>query len=241
MEAKGAALRRLYADGAFRAAVKEDLVRTRGMRLFNSEWDKVHVVEAAGAANRGLEGRSIAELAAAAGRHPLDCLLDLGLAEDLGTLFTAQLLNADEDAVGRLVADPATHVALSDAGAHLTFFCDAGYGLHLLGHWSRERRVLPLEAAVWKLTGHPASLFGLAERGALKPGYWADLLLFDPATVGRGPKRRVFDLPAGARRLTTPAVGVEGVWVNGTRVADGAGLCPGIAPPGKVLRNFVSN
>jgi N-acyl-D-aspartate/D-glutamate deacylase len=240
METSGAGLRRLYADAGFRARVKEELDRSRGRHLFNSEWDKVHVVEAAGPKNRPLEGRSIAELAAAAGRHPLDCLLDTGLAEDLATLFTAQLLNADEKAVGRLVADPATHVALSDAGAHLIFFCDAGYGLHLLGHWSRTLGVLPLETAVWKLTGQPARLFGLAARGVLKPGFWADLLLFDPATVGRGPKRRVFDLPAGARRLTTPAIGVEGVWVNGTRVADGGGIRTGIAPPGKVLRNFVS-
>jgi N-acyl-D-aspartate/D-glutamate deacylase len=240
MEASGAGLRRLYADRGFRERVKEELGRTRGRRLFNSEWDKVHVVEAAGPENRPLEGRSIAELAAASGKHPLDCLLDTGLAEDLATLFTAQLLNADEEAVGRLVADPATHVALSDAGAHLTFFCDAGYGLHLLGHWSRTLGVLPIETAAWKLTGQPARLFGLAARGVLKPGFWADLLLFDPATVGRGPKRRVFDLPAGARRLTTPAIGVEGVWINGTRVADGCGMRTGIAPPGKVLRNFVS-
>jgi N-acyl-D-aspartate/D-glutamate deacylase len=240
MEASGAALRRLYADASFRDNVKTELVRTRGQRLFNSEWEKVHVVEAAGPESRSLEGKSIAELAAAAGKDPLDCLLDLALAEDLGTLFTAQLLNADEAAVGRLVADPATHVALSDAGAHLTFFCDAGYGLHLLGHWSRALGVLPLETAVWKLTGQPARLFGIGDRGALKPGFAADLLLFDPATVGRGPKRRVFDLPAGARRLTTPALGVEGVWVNGIRVADATGIRPGIALPGKVLRNFVS-
>jgi N-acyl-D-aspartate/D-glutamate deacylase len=240
METKGEALRRLYAGQSFRDAVKAELVRTRGMRLFNSEWDKVHVIEAAGPENRPLEGSSIAQLAAASGKHPLDCLLDVALAEDLGTLFTAQLLNADEAAVGRLIADPATNVALSDAGAHLTFFCDAGYGLHLLGHWSRTLGVLPLETAVWKLTGQPARLFGLDGRGVLKPGAWADLLLFDPATVARGPKRRVFDLPAGARRLTTPAIGVEGVWVNGIRVADGAGMRPGLAPPGKVLRNFMS-
>ena len=240
MTASGEALRRLYADEGFRDRVKADLARTRGLAVFNSEWDKVHVVEAAGPESRPLEGKSIAELAAASGKHPFDCLLDTGLAEGLGTLFTAQLLNADEAAVGRLVADPATHVALSDAGAHLTFFCDAGYGLHLLGHWSRTLGVMPLETAVWKLTGQPARLFGIGDRGALKPGFWADLLLFDPATVGRGPKRRVFDLPAGARRLTTPALGVEGVWVNGIRVADGAGIRAGIAPPGKVLRNFVS-
>jgi N-acyl-D-aspartate/D-glutamate deacylase len=240
MEAHGAALRRVLADADFRAAVKEDLVRTRGQRLFNSEWEKLHVVEAARAENRALEGESIAALAARSGTHPLDCILDLALAEDLATQFTAILLNSDEGAVGRLVADPATHVALSDAGAHLTFFCDAGYGLHLLGHWSRDRGVLPLAAAVRKLAGQPAALLGIKERGALKPGYRADLLLFDPATVGRGPKRRVFDLPGGAPRLTTPALGVHGVWVNGTKVADAGGLVETAAMPGAVLRDFAA-
>src|SRR6185436_7466795 len=102
------------------------------------------------------------------------------------TVFTATLLNADEQAVGRMLQHPHSMVSLSDAGAHLTFFCDAGFGLHLLGRWSRELGVLPLEAAVAKLTAQPADLFGIKERGRLEPGYRADLLLFDPATVGRG-------------------------------------------------------
>jgi N-acyl-D-amino-acid deacylase len=239
METGGEGLLRLYADPGFRDRVKADLVRYRGQRLFNSEWEKLHVVEAARAENQELEGLSIAELAERTGKHPLDCMLDLALAEELRTLFTAILLNSDEDAVGRLVADPATHVALSDAGAHLTFFCDAGYGLHLLGYWARERKVMPLETAVWKLTGQPARLLGIGDRGTLAAGAAADLLLFDPATIGRGPKRRVFDLPAGAPRLTTPAIGIRGVWINGARVADEAGLRPDLAPPGKVLRDFL--
>jgi N-acyl-D-aspartate/D-glutamate deacylase len=238
MEAHGEALRRVYADAGFRRSVKADLVQFRGMRLFNSEWAKLHVVEAARPENRALEGRSLDELAHEQGKHPLDCLLDLALSEDLETMFTAVLLNSDARAVGRLVADPATHVSLSDAGAHLTFFCDAGFGLHLLGHWSRELGVLPLEAAVAKLTGQPARLFGIRERGRLEPGYRADLLLFDPATVARGGKRRVFDLPARAPRLTTSAVGVHGVWVNGVRVADARGMLGGERRPGAVLRDF---
>jgi N-acyl-D-aspartate/D-glutamate deacylase len=122
-------------------------------------------------------------------------------------------------------------VSLSDAGAHLTFFNDAGFGLHLLGHWVRERGVLTLEDAARRLTSHPAQVFGIKERGALRPGYHADLLLFDPGKVGRGPKRRVFDLPGGHPRLATPALGVEGVWVNGVRLG-------GDALPGRLLRDF---
>ena len=72
------------------------------------------------------------------------------------------------------------------------------------------------------------------------PGAWADLMLFDPATVGRGPARRVRDLPAGASRLDTDPVGLHGVWVNGVRVADGKGFVPGLQPSGKLLREFAS-
>lgn len=151
-------------------------------------------------------------------------MLDLALSEDLDTVFSAVLLNSDEEAVARMLRHPASLVSLSDAGAHLTFFNDAGFGLHLLGHWVRERGVLELAEAVRKLTSEPAELFGIRDRGRVVPGAWADLLLFDPARVDRGPKQRVHDLPGGGARLTTAAVGVHGVWVNGIRVAGPDGI-----------------
>jgi N-acyl-D-aspartate/D-glutamate deacylase len=235
----GAALRAIYADGDFRRKVKEELEAARGQRLFNSEWDKVHVVEAALPEHRHLEGATIEALAAAAGRHPLDVILDLALAEDLATAFIAQLLHNDEEAVGRILQDGETHIALSDAGAHLTFLCDAGYGLHLLGYWARDKGVLSLGEAVRRLTGQPAGLFGIQGRGLLREGLAADIMLFDPARVGRGPKRRVFDLPAGAARLTTDAVGLHGVWVNGRHLVDDAGgILEEAGCPGTVLRRF---
>jgi N-acyl-D-aspartate/D-glutamate deacylase len=240
MEVEGEALKAIYADPSFRAAVKDDLVKFRGMRLFNSEWDKLKIVEVSDPAHRACEGRSIAELAATAGSHPLDWFLDFGLKEDLRTLFTAELLNSDEAAVGKLISDPDSHVALSDAGAHLTFLCDAGFGLHLIGHWARDRGVMTIAEAVRKLTSQPAALFGMRDRGRLAPGYAADLLLFDPATIGRGETRRVDDLPAGALRLTADARGVHGVWVNGVSVADASGLRRDPRPPGKVLRDFAA-
>jgi N-acyl-D-aspartate/D-glutamate deacylase len=129
-------------------------------------------------------------------------------------------------------------VSLSDAGAHLTFFNDAGFGLHLLGHWVRERQAMTLADAVRRLTSQPARIFGLKERGLIREGAAADLLLFDPACVGRGPARRVFDLPGGAPRLHTDALGVHGVWVNGRRVADGAGLRPQAPLAGELLTDF---
>jgi N-acyl-D-amino-acid deacylase len=237
MEAAPSMLPILYADASFRAAVEDDLAHRRG-RLFNGEWDKVHVVSAADAAHRDVETKSIAELAARAGREPLDWFLDFGLSENLETLFTSVLLNADERGVGRLLADAETHISLSDAGAHLTFFCDAGFGLHLMGHWTRDLGVLSIEEAVRRLTSQPAALFGIRDRGRLAVGAAADLLLFDPATIGRKPARRAHDLPAGAMRLTTSAKGVHGVWVNGRQIADRSGVIADCGTPGRVLRDF---
>jgi N-acyl-D-aspartate/D-glutamate deacylase len=143
-----------------------------------------------------------------------------------------------------MLRHPHALVSLSDAGAHLTLFNDAGFGLHLLGHWVREKGVLSLQEAARKLSGDSAAAFGIKGRGRLAPGYAADLFLFDPASVGRGPKKRVQDLPAGGTRLMMPPLGVHGVWVNGVRVADQGGLRPNIQRskqlPGRVLRDFLS-
>jgi len=224
---KGPAYEAKLKDKGFRDAVRAELSRPAHFRLFNGQWDQVEVVESA---RKDVEQHSIGELARAAGSDPLDFMLDLSLGEKLDTVFNAMLLNSDEAAVGEMLRHPASLVSLSDAGAHLTFFNDAGFGLHLLGHWVRERGALSLEDAVRRLTSVPAQLFGIRGRGALEPGYAADLMLFDPAAVGRGTKQRVFDLPGGHPRLTTPALGVHGLWVNGVRDLN--------TLPGKVLREF---
>jgi N-acyl-D-amino-acid deacylase len=240
MQAEGDALKRVYGDPGFRRRVAAELATPAAIRLFNGDWDKLRLLETARPENRRFEGQSVAALAEAAGQTPLDWLLDLGLAEDLDTLFVATLLNNDEEAVGRMLRDPHASIALSDAGAHLTFFCDAGFGLHLLGYWVRERGALSLEEAVWQLSARPAEIFGISDRGRIAPGLAADLLLFDPATVGRGPSRRVFDLPGGAARLTTPALGLHGLWINGTQVADATGRIAEDARPGRLLRRFAA-
>jgi N-acyl-D-amino-acid deacylase len=234
---KGEAFKAKLKDRKFRQSLRDELAKPAHFRLFNGEWQQVQVIQSARAE---LEQRSVAELARAADKDPLDFMLDTALEENLDTVFSALLLNSDEAAVGRMLKHPCSLVSLSDAGAHLTFFNDAGFGLHLLGHWVRELGVLTLADAVWRLTGQPAQLFGVRERGALKVGYHADLLLFDPATVDRGPKRRVFDLPGGHPRLTTAAIGVHGVWVNGVRIAGREGTFNKHELPGRLLREFTA-
>jgi len=236
----GNALKAVLADRAFRDGVRAELKTATTFRLFNGEWDKVHVVETSRPDLEHHEQRSIAAITADGGRDPLDTMLDIALADELKTVFTAQLLNSDEDAVGRMLNHPHSIVSLSDAGAHLTFFNDAGFGLHLLGHWSRERGAMSLSEAVRRLTSHPAGVLGLVGRGTIAAGQAADLLLFDPKTVGRGPKRRVHDLPAGAARLTTDATGVEGVWVNGRQVADAKGVLADAPRAGELLTRFAA-
>ena len=235
-----AALVALYRDPDFRAAVKEDLVIPGSAKLFTDQWDRMTIEEAARDENRPLEGRDVASLAAADGVHPFDWFLDFAIAEDFETRFSAEMLNYDDDQVERLLTHPVGHPSLSDGGAHLSMLCDAGFGLHLLGHWSRERHAFPLEEAVCKLTSLPAGVYGILDRGRIEAGCAADLLLFDPATVARGPIRVANDLPSGAQRVTRDGAGVHGVWVNGVRIVDEGGLIESEARPGSILRAFAA-
>jgi N-acyl-D-amino-acid deacylase len=236
-----AAYRRVLADASFRKRLKEEAA-TPGVpnRFSYRTFPHLAIADVRRAEHRALVGRTIGALASESGRDPFDVFLDFGLDGELDAMFDCQLFNTDEDEVRRLLRHPYAAVALSDAGAHLSFLCDAGFGLHLFGHWVRERGDLTLPEAVKRVTRDVASAYRIPGRGRLQPGAWADLLLFDPATVGRGPKRRVNDLPTGATRLDTPAVGVHGVWVNGVRTADEHGVLAGCGRPGRVLREFAA-
>jgi N-acyl-D-aspartate/D-glutamate deacylase len=166
-----------------------------------------------------LQGRRVTELAAERGVSPLDVMCEIAIAEDLGTRFRAYIANDDVDAVGHLLTHASVALGLSDAGAHIDQLCDAPLPTDLLGTWVRDRGVMPLEAAVRKLTGEPADMFGFDRRGYLRPGNWADLTVFDPTTVAPGPTRRVRDFPADAERLTAEEpTGVRHVLVNGTPI-----------------------
>src|SRR5262244_1672711 len=217
--------RQVLADPSFRRALSHEMGQP-GVpnRISNENWDHLTVMAVERHAHRAFVGRTIGDLARESGRDPFDVFLDFGLDGELDAMFDCRLFNTDEDEVRRLLRHPHAAVALSDAGAHLSFLCDAGFGLHLFGHWVRERGDLTLPEAVKSVTSRVAGAYRIVDRGALVPGAWADLMLFDPATVARGAKRRVNDLPTGASRLDTPAVGLHGVWVNGVRTVDPQGV-----------------
>jgi N-acyl-D-aspartate/D-glutamate deacylase len=233
--------RRILADPSFRDRLKKETATTGVPNRFSDKtWPHLTIMEVTRPEHRALVGRSIGDLARETKRDPWDVFLDFGLDGELDAMFDCRLFNTDEDEVRKLLQHPHAAVALSDAGAHLSFLCDAGFGLHLFGHWVRERGDLTLEDAVKRVTSDVAGAYRIQDRGRIAPGAWADLLLFDPKTVGRGPKRRVNDLPTGASRLDTPAVGVHGVWVNGVRTADERGVIADCGRPGRVLREFGS-
>ena len=223
----------------FRDEFKAELSK-KSVRLFNGEWDKVFVVNVKDSKNSIYIGKSIKDIAFKLDVDPVDFIFDLALSENFETVFTATLLNSDEDAITSVLQHEASLVSLSDAGAHLTFFSDNGYGLHLLGHWVRDKKVLSLEEAIYKLTKQNAEIFGIDKRGSIELGNYADLLLFDKKVIGRGNLKKINDLPGSGSRLMTPAYGVSGLWVNGKRIiADGKRVNEAHLP-GKLIRQFVN-
>jgi N-acyl-D-amino-acid deacylase len=220
-------LQAIYADRAFRQRFRENLANPRKGILFFGDWSAIE-----------LRGRRIADLAREAGRDPLDHFLDCAATEGLDTHFIAKLFQNDDRGVAPLLRHPAGVITLSDAGAHLVYLCDAGFGLHFLSHWVRETGTFSLSEAVRRLTSDPAHKFRIPERGRIEPGAWADLLLFDPATVGVSGPRRVADLPGGGARILRTSTGVAGVWVNGVQVFDGDAYVALEAGPGAILDTF---
>ena len=231
--------RRIVSDPSFRDAIKAE-ARTTGvpLRFSYHQWDHMRIMEAATPKNRELVGRVVGDLAREAGKDPFDWYLDHCLDGEMDSLVDCHMFNVDEERVKDLLEHPHGVLGLSDAGAHLSFLCDAGFGLHMLGHWARDRADLTLEQAVQAVTSRLADIYRIKERGRLAIGACADLLLFDPETVGRGERVRTWDLPAGADRVDTPPIGVDGVWINGHRVVNEDGIMKNGARPGRLLRDF---
>ncbi|MGD9879085.1 MAG: amidohydrolase family protein [Reyranella sp.] len=231
-------LKAVFRDPSWREKFRENVKNPRPGMIFQGNWDRVMVAVAHKQSNARYVNRYAAEIAATEHRDPLDVVLDLSLDENLETAFLGRFLNVGDDGVARLLKHEAGVVALSDAGAHLIYMCDAGFGLHFLAHWVRERGDFDLAEGMRRLTSHPADLYGIRDRGRLAVGAQADLLLFDPATVGISPAERIADLPGGGRRTIRRPTGVHGVFCNGIRTFDGKAYVKHAKGPGHVLDTF---
>ena len=225
---------RIYADPEFRRAFRE--LGQRAQRGIAAKWDRTVIAWCP--TEPALEERMVATVATERGVHPVDLALDLALASKLEARFRMSVFNDNEEEVAELLAEPATVLALSDAGAHASQLCDACFSTYLLGRWVRERETFTIEEAVRMLTSRPADVFGITGRGRIAVGLAADVVVFDPKTVGASSLRRVHDLPAGGDRLIADAHGIEAVIVNGQMIRRGGVdvIADGEPLPGRVLR-----
>ena len=221
--------KRLLADPGVRAKLRSELEPQPGA-LPARRPESLEVRRTVLAKNKALEGRRLVDLAES-GQHVDDVLLDLALEEDLETRFVfTGVMNGDPDAVGQMIQSEHCLPGSSDAGAHLDMDCGVDYTSLLLGHWVRDKHVMGLEEGVRRLTSMPASVLGLTDRGLLKEGMAADIVVFNRETISALPREIVNDLPGGAPRIVQRAVGVAAVIVNGQTVfRDGvrSGAMPG--------------
>ena len=176
---------------------------------------------------------TIAQLAGQRGRHPVEVMIDLVLEND-DQVFVQPLVNEDPEHVLGMLRHPRTLATFSDSGAHVCQEMGSSLQTHLLSYWVRARQAFTLEEAVRKLTFDNASAWDLHDRGLVRAGYAADLVVFDEARVRPAMPSVETDLPGGARRLVQKAEGIAAVVVNG-RVTLEHGLATG-AVPGKLLR-----
>jgi N-acyl-D-aspartate/D-glutamate deacylase len=224
-------VRKQLAEGV--AAVSQE-----GFLATISKFEKYTPVSIQAEKNKKYQGRQVSEIAKEDGRTPLEIVLDIAIDDNLETLFNVDVGGDDKTAWelrGRLWADDRTLIGASDAGAHLDVIDSFAFSTSLLQKGVREHKVISLEQAVHKITQRPATYYGLIDRGELKVGYHADVVVFDPKTVGMAPVYQRYDVPGGRDfRIYADAVGIDHVFVNGTQVVRDGKHTGNL--PGTVLR-----
>ncbi len=201
-------------------------------------WERYVIGDTYAPANEGLTGRVVGELAAERGQEPFDTLVEIVTADDFRTVLWPIPTDGDDESWRlrqQVWDDPRVMLGGSDAGAHLDRMCGSPYTTRLLADCLRGRKLATVERAVQMLTQAPAELFGLVDRGTIAPGNHADLVVFDPETVGAEHARLVEDLPGGSARLTAGSTGVVRVYVGGVATVED-GTATG-ATPGRILRS----
>ena len=223
-----------YADQDWRALFKE---KAGNGGKIGDRWARTEI--SSYPLDPSMEGRNVQQMADEMGQDPVDLMLDMALDANLDMRIVQDVLNHDRDEIDELLHDATTVIGLSDAGAHASQLCDAKYSTEFLSTFVRDRQSFDLETAVHMLSQRPAQVFGIEDRGFLAEDGFADVVIFDAHEVGHNGKRRVFDLPSGADRLISDAVGINAVIVNGTLIReDGADtVSSSDSLPGKLLRN----
>jgi len=228
----------LFQDPSFRAQLDKSAQSDDNPLKMMSNWSTKIIFDTVAPENEQFRGRTVGEIAAEQGRDAWDTLCDIAVADELLTSFgTIAPAESTEDWKARLEVcrDPRAVIGASDAGAHLDLLASFNYATYLLEHAVRQHQMLSLEEAIHLITDVQARLYGLTGRGRVAEGWWADLVVLDPATVRSHEVAMRFDLPAGAGRLYAEADGIEHVLVNGTPVVSGGRLTG--ARAGKVLRS----
>jgi N-acyl-D-amino-acid deacylase len=236
------------ADPARRPAMKRDMEKAPtlmpgtspdgeqgAVRMFR--WDETFVDDVHLAKNKSLKGRTIGEIAKEQGKHPIDTLLDLSVEEDLKTTFAMQgFINNDEEALTTIIKHPLTLIGASDGGAHTKFLTLGRYPTHFLAHWVRDKQIMTLEEAHWRLSAMLGWAIGIRDRGWLREGMPADIVVYELEKLAVRPMETIKDLPDGDWRRVQKADGYNYLIVNG-QVTFEDGKCTG-ALPGKMLRSY---
>jgi N-acyl-D-amino-acid deacylase len=222
------------ADPEMRQKLRADLTDPRPT-TFHRRWDIVRVDKVVRPENEKYMDKSVAKVAEMRGQDVIDAFLDLALEEDLATTFKNANAGGDPDSMRVILQSPYVLVGNSDAGAHVQYNAEFGYGTTLLGLWVREQGALSLEQAIHKLTFQIASIYGLDGRGLINTGYAADLVIFDPDKVNPCEPEWADDYPGKTKRLIQRSVGMHYTIVNGRVICEDGKLTGEL--PGQVLRN----
>lgn len=236
------------ADPARRPALKRDMEKAPTLmpgtspdgeqgqvRMFR--WDETFVDDVHLAKNKSLKGRTIGEIAKEQGKHPIDVMLDLSVEEDLKAEFAMQgFINNDEEALTTIIKHPLCLIGASDGGAHTKFLTLGRYPTHFLAHWVRDKQIMTLEEAHWRLSAMLGWAIGIRDRGWLREGMPADIVVYELEKLAVRPLETIQDLPDGDWRRVQKADGYNYLIVNG-QITFEDGKCTG-ALPGKMLRSY---
>ena len=225
---------KLSEDG-IRGGMKQDVLDRPHAR---TDWTQVQVVEVALERNLKYEGLSIADIAEAEGKHPLDAFLDIALDEDLETEFAHPAAAQGDDARADRISNPFVHISVSDGGAHTRFLVNSVWPVYFLAHWIRDKELMTLEQAHQKMSALPAWFSDMKNRGTLRVGDFADVMIYNMDELGLLYDKPRFetDFPGGEKRLVQRPTGIRYIVVNGT-VTFLENECTG-ALPGKLLRSY---